>query len=422
MAGDIITKLRSKIEELEIENQGLKAKLSEKEASAERVSSVISGYNETLIRLANGDTAARVNTDTATEALYSLGKMINKTAVMMGEISENAEVVQNELEKKLEYMKRVEMGDLTVLAKEDSPNESIAQLGRSINATISGFTEILKKIKASSFAIESSSSEILSATGQLASGLAQEASSLAETTSTFEELSKTAGEIARSASEVKNYAESTLESTNQGNKQVAESVKSMQDIEEVSKKSAQIIVTLSEKSQAINEIIEIINDIAKQTNLLALNASIEAARAGESGKGFSVVASEVGKLAENVKDSAGSIRELINEIQSLTSSSIMTMEEVGNKISIGKNVTQKISEKLNQILDMVQETTQLSKEITLATQQQQTATEQATRAIEEVNEVSRQSSVSSRQTSSTAEDLNKLAQELEEHIGKYKFT
>lgn len=118
---------------------------------------------------------------------------------------------------------------------------------------------------------------------------------------------------------------------------------------------AELILELSEHTQQIGDIIGIVEDIAEQTNMLALNAAVEAARAGENGKGFSVVASEIRKLADESKQATNRIISLIKDIQQATNSTVMATEEGSKEIELGVTLADNINTNIESLINLISE-------------------------------------------------------------------
>jgi methyl-accepting chemotaxis protein len=218
--------------------------------------------------------------------------------------------------------------------------------------------------------ISSSTEEILNVLNVQEFAATHQASSVEETQRTMETLLSSAKRIAESAQTVFKSAERTQSN----NRTVAER-----------------IGELKGHSERIAEILEVIKSIADRSDLLALNASLEGLRAGEAGKGFTLVATEMRRLAENIKDSVGDIKELLADIRESSMASVMATEE-------GTNLSDK--------------TTESALKITLITQQQQTGTEQVTQSMDELSTLISQGVSGTRQLSNAAGELVQLADDL----------
>jgi methyl-accepting chemotaxis protein len=272
--------------------------------------------------------------------------------------------------------------------------ESIASqiAGAIANAQLyEGTIRMVEHIRDAGLQISSSAAQIRSAAEEQATGAAEQSSAVSQVTTTVEELGTTATRIAENAENVAKAAERTLA----GMKEINANVDT----------TAKKILSLGEKSQSIGNITKLIDDLAEQTNLLALNAAIEAARAGEAGRGFAVVAQEVRKLAERSSESTEEIRQLINEIQGETNSTIIGIEDSTKWVGKG--------------LEMIEETAKSAKEISIATQQQNSASEQVVHAMKNIDTVTKQFVSSTKQTASSATQLNGLAQELKNAIAEF---
>ncbi|MEK4868239.1 methyl-accepting chemotaxis protein [Niallia sp. FSL W8-1348] len=162
---------------------------------------------------------------------------------------------------------------------------------------------------------------------EVASGTNEQTNAIEEISGAVEKIAHHLEDMTGKIKEVTNAATGTAEISEEGSNVVGKAIKQMQIINTNVSESADVIKYLHESSNQINEIVTLITNIAGQTNLLALNASIEAARAGEHGKGFSVVAEEVRKLAEESASAANQISEKIVFIQDQPIKTVETMSK-----------------------------------------------------------------------------------------------
>ena len=159
----------------------------------------------------------------------------------------------------------------------------------------------------------------------------------------------------------------------------------IEEIRESTQVASDRILALGERSQEIGRVLVIIDDIAEQTKILALNAAIEAARAGEAGKGFAVVAEEIRKLADSVTESTSEIGRVVREIQSSSSSLVMSTERaIARRSTRARCSRMRTADSLDTIVQQVEETTDSAKQISIATQQQRTASEQVVISMREM--------------------------------------
>lgn len=288
--------------------------------------------------------------------------------------------------------KKVAEGDLSSSIEDIKSEDEIGILAASFKTMLINLNEIMSKAKDAVNQITSASTEILSASQQQAASAREQSSAVNETTSAAAELSKSAEQIGESIRQVSQAANHALAG--------------MAKIKEAIGKTGDKITSLSEKSQQIGKITDLINDVADQTNLLAVNAAIEAARAGEHGRGFTVVADEIRKLADSTAKSTKDITALIEIIQHEMSNAIMAMEQ--SVVNVNEEV--KLS----------QESAESAKEIAMGATQQVSGSKQIADAMGNINEAMKQIASGAGQASAAAKQLTNLAVDLKTITARFK--
>ena len=202
----------------------------------------------------------------------------------------------------VEFVECVGKGDLTRQTQITNDDE-VGQLGQGINRMVAGLKAMSGQILAVTETMNAASAEILASTQQQTTGTKEQAATIQQVTATMDEVRQAAVQIAERANQVAVIAEASASSTVEGLGIVQEANRTMETIRQQVEDVAENIVALSEKTQAVGDIINTVNDLAERSNLLALNAAIEAAAAGEHGNRFSVVANEIKNLADQAKES-----------------------------------------------------------------------------------------------------------------------
>lgn len=193
--------------------------------------------------------------------------------------------------------------------------QSLKQIVASIKDCSTQLLQLSQQIKNHAEQNENAAEQIAAATQEVSKGASDQAEQMQLVSEAVGKLQDIAGNIASEAQSAKDASSETAKEAKEGSNTIAELISSMDSLSSVVVFADTESVHLKEQSKQIGEITEVISSIAEQTNLLALNAAIEAARAGEQGKGFSVVASEVRKLAERTASASNDIAEIIKEIQ-----------------------------------------------------------------------------------------------------------
>lgn len=321
------------------------------------------------------------------------------------------------LQEKAELFQQIANGNLTVTVKTPSDRDV---MGRAFAAMVTAMRGEMQAIREAVNVIASSASQISASTTELASAAGQTASAVSETTSTVEEVKQTAHLSTQKAKYVFDSARKATDVSQQGRKAIDLAVEGMNFIRTQTDAISESIMKLSERSQAIGEIIASVNDIADQSNLLAVNAAIEAAKAGDQGKGFAVVAQEVRNLAEQSKQATAQVRTILNEIQRAVGEAVMSTEQEIKAVETGMKQTSEAGDSFRRLADTIEESAQAATQITASSQQQLVGMDQVVLAITNIHQASSQNVAGAKQVENAAQNLHDLGQQLKQLIDRYR--
>ncbi|HZI02828.1 MAG TPA: methyl-accepting chemotaxis protein, partial [Archangium sp.] len=272
--------------------------------------------------------------------------------------------------------------------------------------------DVLAQLQRAGYRIGTTTEEILSTSARYEGGAAEQASSLDETSATTEELARSAQQIAVNAESVSQMAETTFSAAQSGQRGAAAFLAAMHRMKGDNQAIADAVVRLNKRVHQIGKVVEFINEIADKSDLLALNAELEGTKAGEPGRGFSLVAAEMRRLAENVLSSTLAIERLIDEIRDATQAAVMATEAGLKTTDRGASLAAQVDQSLGLILELARQTSHAVRSISMATQQQQMGTDQLASAMGDILRVTEQNGDATKQMVTANADLSTLAKDL----------
>jgi methyl-accepting chemotaxis protein len=299
-------------------------------------------------------------------------------------------------------------------------SDEFGELSKGLNLMVSGLKDLAGQTRVVAENLNSSTAQILASAQQQAASTGQQAAAVQQTNVTMQELSQSGFQISERATEVSIAAQATSKAAAAGIHAVQNTNRTMEAIRDQAEAVARNVVTLSERTQAVGEIIATVNDLAEQAHLLSLNAAIEAAAAGEHGRTFSVVASEIKNLADRSKDATIQVRSILGEIQKGINSSVMLTEEAVKRVESGKEQADLSARTIRELTEGVDHSVQAFQQIVAGTNQQRIGFEQVTAAIREIGQASEQTATSVLELEGASAHLTTLGQQLRTAVERYR--
>ncbi len=350
---------------------------------------------------------------------------ITEQKELQKEQEEQREYLENQVDKILNGVSRMEEGDLTVHIEKERSDE-IGNLIDGLNSMVREFRDNIENIMstaeeldnaaesiaASSEELSSTSENVSSSVQSISGGTSEQAKMSEDLSQTIESVSATMEETSASAEDIAASAEEVSAQTDEGTEHaedVSETVDELQDRLENTKDKA---FELDDQSDEIGEVIETISSIAEQTNLLALNAAIEAARAGEHGKGFAVVADSVRELAEETQEETENIKKVIEQTQVNASDVVQGVKDVTEKTDEANEATERNMHSLEEIRDATDSVSESIQNISGAVDEVASNLQDASNKVENVAEIADESNEEAESSAAAAEEQNASVEEL----------
>jgi methyl-accepting chemotaxis protein len=386
---------------------------------------------ELATEIASGKSGVRMETANRQDEIGILTRNLNE---MAKNIEENLEIRQIEAEKQRQQREALEReifllleevgeateGDLTVRASLSSLE--ISTIADLFNAIIDSLQEIALEVKQSSGQVSSSLQDNEAAIRLLSEQAIKEAEGTRNTLSSVEAMSQSIQEVASNAGQAANIADDTYSTVRESTSAMANTVDSIASLRHTVGETAKKMKRLGESSQKISQVVSLIEEIALKTNLLAINASVEASRAGEQGQGFSVVAEQVGMLAEQSAAATKEIAQIVASIQIETQEVTQAMEAGTEQVVDTTRSIESTKESLGLVLQKSQEINQLMRSISQATVSQANASQTIAGLMQQMTQMSEQSLLSSKKVARSMLETAQVAQKLESTVAKFKVT
>nr|WP_042474387.1 methyl-accepting chemotaxis protein [Bacillus ndiopicus] len=339
-------------------------------------------------------------------------------------------------------------GDLTAEALEVTSKDEIGTLTLAANTLTEKLSGMMQQIQNVSNEVVSHSEELLQSAvevkegteqvaltmNEIAEGTEAQASNASDLASHMDDFVANAREANKSGEDAQQHSSNVLNLTSTGRTLMEASTKQMTKIDDIVHEAVVNVEGLNNKTQAISQLVLVINDIANQTNLLALNAAIEAARAGEQGKGFAVVADEVRKLAEQVSISVIDISKIVEEIVQETDTVTNSLKSSYGEVQNGTEQIAETSRTFNEIEEAIssmagnistvsQNLAQIvenSANINKSVDEIAAVAEESAAGVEQTSATMQQTTATMEEVAKSSNELSKMAEELNKHIQQFK--
>lgn len=343
---------------------------------------------------------------------------LNEARTRASEIEVENQRNQEAILRLLNEMGTLADGDLTVHA---SVTEDVTgAIADSINFTVDELRKVVTDINSTTADVTSATQTAQSISQRLYQASQRQSTEIQKASSLVLQMAQSINDVSASASQGARVAQQSLSASEQGATAVQNQISGMNEIRAQIQESSKRIKRLGESSQEIGEIVELISDITEQTNVLALNAAIQAASAGEAGRGFTVVAEEVQRLAERSAEATKQIEALVRAIQADTQDAVNAMEKTTQGVVEGTRLSDAAGQTLSEINRVSRELAGIVGSISVQTQSQSQSVSEVTRGMQDILAVTEETSRGTQQTNVSVEELARLSQTLRASVAGFK--
>ena len=315
-------------------------------------------------------------------------------------------------------LQTVAEGDLT---QEATVTEDITgAIADSVNYTVEELRSLVGNVQSTATRVAQTSSKVETTSAELLATSTEQLREIRETGQSVLDMAVRINDVSAQAQESATVARQSLEAAETGLSAVQDAIGGMNSIRDQIQETSKRIKRLGESSQEIGEITELIADITEQTNVLALNAAIQAASAGEAGRGFSVVAEEVQRLAERSGDATRQIAALVKAIQTDTQDAVAAMERSTQGVVQGARLSDNAGTALSEIDRVSRRLAELIEQISTSASKEAVQANEVASNIQHIFAVTEQTGETTRSTANQVRDLARMADELRQSVARFK--
>ena len=376
---------------------------------------------ETMRQISAGNMEARAalgGKDELAELAQNFDNMVEERIATQARIDRDHKQLNESVFSLLEAVSDLSDRNLTVRAK--VTEDATGPLADAINQLAEDTTDVLKQVRQVALAVANTSKDVNQyalTVNNLAQLEQQEAKATSEQVdSIMQRLSR----IALSAQQANQMADTTANTTHQAQTSVTRSVENMSSIRTTVQETGKRLKRLGERSQEISQIIDVINHLAERTTVLALNASMQATAAGEAGRGFSMIAEEIQRLAENSRDSTSQISTLVHNIQQEANTTIATMERTIEQVVNGSSLAEDADKQMQSALDATNQLVSSVEKIAQASAEQVSISKTLQVRAERILQATQTTGQELQSLTSLTEDMAAYGQKLIKSVNVFK--